>query len=107
MIRRPPRSTLFPYTTLFRSHRRGVRSAEDGTGRIVAERIGDPKRVPLLAGGVTRWDVQRLEVVVIPLDLGALDRLEPHGRENTRNLARSLRDRMQSPDADAPGRARP
>src|SRR5215813_7715310 len=25
MIRRPPRSTLFPYTTLFRSHRRHVR----------------------------------------------------------------------------------
>src|SRR3712207_8080133 len=24
MIRRPPRSTLFPYTTLFRSTRRGV-----------------------------------------------------------------------------------
>src|SRR2546422_1514858 len=24
MIRRPPRSTLFPYTTLFRSHRRPV-----------------------------------------------------------------------------------
>src|SRR2546422_8355897 len=24
MIRRPPRSTLFPYTTLFRSHSRGV-----------------------------------------------------------------------------------
>src|SRR5438132_2642496 len=23
MIRRPPRSTLFPYTTLFRSHKRG------------------------------------------------------------------------------------
>src|SRR5256885_14318031 len=27
MIRRPPRSTLFPYTTLFRSHRRGVPGA--------------------------------------------------------------------------------
>src|SRR5258708_29410589 len=25
MIRRPPRSTLFPYTTLFRSHQRGQR----------------------------------------------------------------------------------
>src|SRR3712207_7544569 len=25
MIRRPPRSTLFPYTTLFRSRRRGER----------------------------------------------------------------------------------
>src|SRR5574343_1333751 len=24
MIRRPPRSTLFPYTTLFRSHRGGL-----------------------------------------------------------------------------------
>src|SRR3712207_6945485 len=31
MIRRPPRSTLFPYTTLFRSrlHRDGVRGASD------------------------------------------------------------------------------
>src|SRR2546430_6001112 len=26
MIRRPPRSTLFPYTTLFRSHARGAES---------------------------------------------------------------------------------
>src|SRR2546430_14725046 len=43
MIRRPPRSTLFPYTTLFRSHRqllrarRGVRTHEvnatDQTGQ--------------------------------------------------------------------------
>src|SRR2546430_5135681 len=33
MIRRPPRSTLFPYTTLFRSHhdvRLGVRPEADG-----------------------------------------------------------------------------
>src|SRR3712207_7434819 len=32
MIRRPPRSTLFPYTTLFRSHRlsRGRRSVSSG-----------------------------------------------------------------------------
>src|SRR5258707_8866209 len=28
MIRRPPRSTLFPYTTLFRSVERGVRFIE-------------------------------------------------------------------------------
>src|SRR5437016_10948267 len=27
MIRRPPRSTLFPYTTLFRSRRRNIRGA--------------------------------------------------------------------------------
>src|SRR2546422_6016201 len=29
MIRRPPRSTLFPYTTLFRSHDAWVNGAED------------------------------------------------------------------------------
>src|SRR3712207_8776722 len=35
MIRRPPRSTLFPYTTLFRSLDRdpvGIRWAADGSG---------------------------------------------------------------------------
>src|SRR2546426_1414844 len=31
MIRRPPRSTLFPYTTLFRSHR-GRRAADGAAG---------------------------------------------------------------------------
>src|SRR2546426_5293609 len=29
MIRRPPRSTLFPYTTLFRSQEHGTRGARD------------------------------------------------------------------------------
>src|SRR5690349_23974306 len=32
MIRRPPRSTLFPYTTLFRSHDRSGHVALDGAG---------------------------------------------------------------------------
>src|SRR5258707_1946466 len=32
MIRRPPRSTLFPYTTLFRSHPETVRSDRFPTG---------------------------------------------------------------------------
>src|SRR2546425_9730781 len=36
MIRRPPRSTLFPYTTLFRSHR----VARDGHRDGDAERLG-------------------------------------------------------------------
>src|SRR3712207_7268300 len=41
MIRRPPRSTLFPYTTLFRSHapledlRRGAGGVGAGRGRQV------------------------------------------------------------------------
>src|SRR3712207_7298970 len=33
MIRRPPRSTLFPYTTLFRSRRRDLRGARRGRRR--------------------------------------------------------------------------
>src|SRR5258708_29826416 len=32
MIRRPPRSTLFPYTTLFRSNFEGVQSAIKAAG---------------------------------------------------------------------------
>src|SRR2546426_9933680 len=32
MIRRPPRSTLFPYTTLFRSHRAAVNDDVSGIG---------------------------------------------------------------------------
>src|SRR6266700_4458603 len=51
MIRRPPRSTLFPYTTLFRSGRAG-RSCWGGAGRRRrgwrgggrAEARGDPAR---------------------------------------------------------------
>src|SRR2546425_8843263 len=35
MIRRPPRSTLFPYTTLFRSHL-GIRAMERGEVAVVA-----------------------------------------------------------------------
>src|SRR2546427_7519072 len=34
MIRRPPRSTLFPYTTLFRS--KGVRKAVDNVNTTIA-----------------------------------------------------------------------
>src|SRR2546426_11578554 len=42
MIRRPPRSTLFPYTTLFRS-REGVAGAPPQSGQLVAElMVGGP-----------------------------------------------------------------
>src|SRR2546429_2036848 len=51
MIRRPPRSTLFPYTTLFRSH-----SVECGKCRHVVEgnRCLDACRMPRLRGGGDR-----------------------------------------------------
>src|SRR2546425_10148009 len=40
MIRRPPRSTLFPYTTLFRSVHGRERGAEIGHADRVAQRPG-------------------------------------------------------------------
>src|SRR2546428_3676026 len=43
MIRRPPRSTLFPYTTLFRSDGREVRALvrRGGLGRVALTWVGD------------------------------------------------------------------
>src|SRR2546426_7235397 len=38
MIRRPPRSTLFPYTTLFRSHQRRGRKVGRETFHVVHPR---------------------------------------------------------------------
>src|SRR3712207_8718146 len=37
MIRRPPRSTLFPYTTLFRSHRYEGTTDTEGNDLLVTE----------------------------------------------------------------------
>src|SRR3712207_7884556 len=53
MIRRPPRSTLFPYTTLFRSARvaaRQVRVAVEARGRVAEHLLHHPGvRVRVLA----------------------------------------------------------
>src|SRR2546430_10935194 len=68
MIRRPPRSTLFPYTTLFRSHLKG----DAGRHRRLA------RRVLALAGGkdLAEDDLRHL----LRLDLGAA-RSEEHTSE--------------------------
>src|SRR5690348_18011214 len=45
MIRRPPRSTLFPYTTLFRSRRGGL-PCDRGRGREGRRRRSRPRGGP-------------------------------------------------------------
>src|SRR5438552_18628745 len=44
MVRPPPRSTLFPYTTLFRSRRRRRRCSRSGTWRRTSPRTPRPPR---------------------------------------------------------------
>src|SRR3712207_5247299 len=68
MIRRPPRSTLFPYTTLFRSHGGEPANFLDVGGGASAEQVAkafalvtaDPNVRAILInifGGITRGDV--------------------------------------------------
>src|SRR5256884_5275602 len=67
MIRRPPRSTLFPSTTLFRSHREGEHAAEI-VHRLAAAALVQPQQY-----------------------LGVRRRMEPHPliRQDPAQLARS------------------
>src|SRR2546422_3108814 len=68
MIRRPPRSTLFPYTTLFRSDIKPLISRVPGVGRVEVqgsdireiEVITDPAR--LTANGLTYTDLDLPDV---------------------------------------------
>src|SRR3712207_8934384 len=65
MIRRPPRSTLFPYTTLFRSDRHGAAVEQREVGVVVVDhgranlprRRGDPgpRGDPQRAVGLRPW----------------------------------------------------
>src|SRR2546430_17625875 len=47
MIRRPPRSTLFPYTTLFRSVRTDRHPPVDGWAAVGSDRARRGRREPL------------------------------------------------------------
>src|SRR2546430_3033625 len=60
MIRRPPRSTLFPYTTLFRSRDRG-RAGEPNSGEVPRD-AGLRRPVCIAIRGAVCWpDATRLD----------------------------------------------
>src|SRR5260370_24459442 len=50
MIRRPPRSTLFPYTTLFRSRDAERVVGDAGDGEVVGQPVGDDFPGPAAVG---------------------------------------------------------
>src|SRR2546426_4620503 len=58
MIRRPPRSTLFPYTTLFRSKNASLHRAR-AAGYTVALTGNDSENEPMLA--INKWFGYRSE----------------------------------------------
>src|SRR3712207_7634182 len=79
MIRRPPRSTLFPYTTLFRSGLRVVDAAEADGGGGVRLRPG--------AGRDQRLEARRLRPLLsVPQGREGSDRRSP--LEGHRRVAR-------------------
>src|SRR5256885_3113333 len=68
MIRRPPRSTLFPYTTLFRSYGVGEVAVYDGIGlkaRNLHVELMVPARVGPRGVGAMEQDAHREEHVRI------------------------------------------
>src|SRR5256886_13835104 len=90
MIRRPPRSTLFPYTTLFRSPRASERGPRSYVLRVspyclsraqrnarVAPRCssGAPNATP----AVLMAETQLFDELPIPFQVGALQVLEQAG----------------------------
>src|SRR2546430_17026511 len=67
MIRRPPRSTLFPYTTLFRSHHRAGRVPRGG------RRGADRRRRASRRGGAGALERRADGPVGARVTLGALN----------------------------------
>src|SRR3712207_8692796 len=80
MIRRPPRSTLFPYTTLFRSRGRGSPQRRHG-GRLVATTCAaQPAGQGCPRGRELGWRTG-VEPVELPLELVVCARSEEHTSE--------------------------
>src|SRR5688572_31582973 len=69
MIRRPPRSTLFPYTTLFRSDR-DFHAIGDGRDREVGQ-VVQRERFPLFGGQAAHGGQQHEPVIGV---VGGRDR---------------------------------
>src|SRR5690349_22219813 len=78
MLRRPPRSTLFPYTTLFRSHS-AVHLRNAAAWRAAVQDV-----LRIVAGGTVRsgpYRRRRRMVFVLPDRAAALLRSEEHTSE--------------------------
>src|SRR5690242_21493137 len=79
MTRRPPRSTLFPYTTLFRSQGLGAALLTPTTLAIISATYPDPRERNMAVGV---WSaVGALALALGPLLGGLISRSEEHTSE--------------------------
>src|SRR5436853_974979 len=82
MVRRPPRATLFPYTTLFRSHAGAASGICDGAGALVlatrqfAERKGLKPLGRLIGWGISGCDPSIMGIGPAPAIRRAFERHE-------------------------------
>src|SRR6266496_5723125 len=83
MIRRPPRSTLFPYTTLFRSHRKG---------RFAGAGCGGSKTLAAMRSEEHTSELQSRRDLVCRLLLEKKKRIGRHGANIKTRIASRHRD---------------
>src|SRR3989449_5569540 len=103
MIRRPPRSTLFPYTTLFRSQplRRGV-AVRDASRQVanderVARLLRDQRELPVLRQAFLERLRHAIEAEADRGELGGPERRQPHMKTAARQLGEPVEDLRQRP----------
>src|SRR2546430_9329919 len=80
MIRRPPRSTLFPYTTLFRS-RKGAEAARRALGKLQRD-----LRLEVVVLEVDEADVQLARQRLGDIELGGEPQIDERSEEHTSEL---------------------
>src|SRR5256885_14588315 len=104
MIRRPPRSTLFPYTTLFRSGLQRALLSDSGTaGRKPLARRADVVALLVLLGRVGADDrrprqLLRTVLALLGIELAGVE-AAVLDRAQHRPLRARRRDRRRAPEA--------
>src|SRR3712207_9187925 len=108
MIRRPPRSTLFPYTTLFRSEPPAdvvacLGEVAGGTGRALARRHGridlaPPALAQDVAAELAEQHIVRRGVLRVVFEAGPFEVLHGVGPPVLQALRELARDRVAEED---------
>src|SRR2546430_2407583 len=101
MIRRPPRSTLFPYTTLFRSHVVHVRSAwivpfrEECLAQDLLVGVSPVRAWETIVAGIVIPDAHRQIDVLLLEKVALVVEIQPGAAEEAGAVAAALENAQQ------------